>query len=594
MQAVIAFAQVDVGLIAQFVEGQKRLGRRLSQFDLADSSLVVLGDSGSSLLHREHHLGVDVGFGSAMSHLSEIGLGRMLDEAIGFGRLQEGLAESVALRVTSDGQLTAVAGGGSHRLFARELANGRWVVSTHLASVVAIGDSPAIDRSHEDFLLGFGFTPDGRTIFEGVAELPQLSVWRPNSTVQPLALEPDQAETSEGDLISLLERAVERDAGTSSRCAVLLGGLDSALVCALLKKAGKDVVGFTYDFGVQEYNQSNIELLIKWLGIEHRWVPIDAERVLGAFRQLPDRVNAPSAQPHYQMHTQFAAEEVASEGFSRVFSGDGCDAIFLGFPTVNRRAALMRRLRRLPNPIARGGLSILTARPIDRSLGHVARVARSSLRASTLPYPASGHLPTQYFDDTSLRRLRRGPAPVAAESVEETRIRLASGLEGVDATRLAFLGNGATAASRWKVDGAVMHTGIAQFTPYKDPAVMKLAKALPTSVLRHPGAPSHGLGKAYLIDLVLKSGLLPSEVVLQPKQSPTTSPIDYWYMGELKSAMLEILEDLPFEWDRDYVLNLFEPKLAEELYRKRVSLSHHALQVVGLLASYAAFARLAR
>jgi hypothetical protein len=94
--------------------------------------------------------------------------------------------------------------------------------------------------------------------------------------------------------------------------------------------------------------------------------------------------------------------------------------------------------------------------------------------------------------------------------------------------------------------------------------------------------------------LVLKSGLLPSEVVLQPKQSPTTSPIDYWYMGELKSAMLEIFEDLPFEWDRDYVLNLFEPKLAEELYRKRVSLSHHALQVVGLLASYAAFARLVR
>ncbi|MDZ7734137.1 MAG: hypothetical protein U5R31_14670 [Acidimicrobiia bacterium] len=43
--------------------------------------------------------------------------------------------------------------------------------------------------------------------------------------------------------------------------------------------------------------------------------------------------------------------------------------------------------------------------------------------------------------------------------------------------------------------------------------------------------------------------------------------------------------------NRSYVDELLAPKLAERWYRERISISHHALQAIGLLWSYAVCAR---
>jgi len=328
------------------------------------------------------------------------------------------------------------------------------------------------------------------------------------------------------------------------------------------------------------------------LGIEHRWVTIDVDRMRAAFKDLPNILNSPGAQPHYQLHTVFAAEDSQGDGLLTAFTGDGCDALFLGYPTIRARSNLMSRLRRVPRPVAGFMGRILGIDTVDERLGHVARTARSVMHASMLGYPASGHLPTQYLDEVSLQRLRDDDVPSPPETVAEVRTRLASGMEDMDPTRLAFVGNAATGASRVKVDSAIIRTGVAQYTPFKDPSVVRKVVNLPRSVLLPEGSTRRDLGKQYLIDAVLGAGLLPEEIVLQPKQSPVTSPIDYWYMGDLRSDVLEQLESLPFEWDRGYVENLLRPKRAEDWYRNRIALSPHALQAVGMLVTYAAFSRL--
>jgi hypothetical protein len=43
--------------------------------------------------------------------------------------------------------------------------------------------------------------------------------------------------------------------------------------------------------------------------------------------------------------------------------------------------------------------------------------------------------------------------------------------------------------------------------------------------------------------------------------------------------------------NRDYIDEVLAPKWAEEVFRRRVSLGHHATQVIGLLCSYATFTR---
>jgi asparagine synthetase B (glutamine-hydrolysing) len=586
LYATTAFVDARRDAVDAFEREHKSQGRNI-QCVFSSDRVTVLTDGGEVPVLRSwvEGEGFSVAFGPAVPFLREP------QPLTGGFAIDSDSSDLVAFHLDG-GDVRAITGKGAHRLYRRDLLSGGSVLSSHLASVVTAETPAPVDRSYEDFLLGFGFLPDGRTMFQGVTELPAASVLDVGKgSVDDLSIDTN-SDVEGADLMDALLAAVERQSTGVDHCAVFLGGFDSALVCALLRKLGKSVTGYTFDFGDPAFNQTHTDLVARALGIEHRWVTIDVDRMRAAFKDLPNVLNSPSAQPHYQLHTVFAAEDIQRDGLLTGFTGDGCDALFLGYPTIRARSSLMSAMRRVPRPVASVMTAILGIDVIDDHLGHVARTARSVLNASMLDYPASGHLPTQYLDEVSLRRLRNDDGPYAPETVAEIRTRLASGMEGMDPTRLAFVGYGATGASRVKVDSAIMRSGVAQYTPYKDPAVVREVMNLPQSVLLPEGSTRRDLGKQYLIDAVLTAGMLPEEVVLQPKLSPSTSPIDYWFMNELRSDVLEQLESLPFEWDRGYVENLLRPKRAEDWYRKRIALSPHALQAVGMLVTYAAFSRL--
>jgi len=142
-----------------------------------------------------------------------------------------------------------------------------------------------------------------------------------------------------------------------------------------------------------------------------------------------------------------------------------------------------------------------------------------------------------------------------------------------------------------KVDGAVAATGIAQASPFMHARLRTFVSGIPFEFLRSSGSSASSAGKEILVDTVRRYGLLPDIIIDQPKQSPSDSPVDGWYMNELRDEILDQLTDLPFAWNRRYVEGLLAPKAAESWYRNKVSLSHHTMQVVGLLASYASFNR---
>ena len=387
--------------------------------------------------------------------------------------------------------------------------------------------------------------------------------------------------------------AIEEQAGSARRHAVLLGGLDSALVAASLVRLGHDVHGYTFSFGDPRFEQRNITEVVRETGIGHTWVRITPEVAMDGLEQFGSVFAQPGVQPHYQLHTLHASRTIRDDGFEHVFSGDGCDAVFLGYPTVSQRARLAQRLSRIPGPVATAGHRALSTPTADRHLGHVARMGRGSLANVLLPMPERGHLPTRQLDDVALRRLRRGTPPPQAEDVLQIRRRLAKGLEGVDPVRLAFNGNALTGQSRVKVDGAVAVTGVAQSSPFLHPLVRDFVAGMPTEYLRPAGAPAGAAGKELLLQMVRRHHLVPDLIIDQPKQSPSDSPIDGWYSGPLRARVFDLLDGLPFDYDRGYVEEILAPKRAEALFRERVSLAHHAFQVVGLLTSYASFTRLA-
>lgn len=518
----------------------------------------------------------------------------------GHDRLLDGCDDDlVAALVARDG-LSFATGRGNHQLVHGARAGGGHVVGTSVRDVaLALGSGLRLDRSHEDFALGFGFHPEGRTPYAGVRALPGGVRFRsgPSGPVEVGAVAPRVAEdpsapaSADAAVEQLFDRflgAVERQAGRARSHAVLLGGFDSALVATCLRRLGHDVDTFTFGFGDPRYEQRNAATLAASIGAVHHTVAIEPQAVMERLVEFDRHFPDIGAQPHYQIHTLLGCEAIAASGHDHVFTGDGCDSIFLGYPTVSARARLAGRMSSIPGGVAAAAESVLATAPAERVLGHVARTGRSFLHNATLEMPVSGHLPTRYIDEHTLARLRPDQPP-QAESVEAVRRRLASGAADMDRVRLAFHGNGLNRQSQAKVDGSVRATGLVQYSPFRDPEVRDFVKALPTEYLRPADAPARDAGKAVLVEMVRRHGLLPADIVAMPKQSPSDSPIDTWYAGELRSDVMALLDDLPFDVDRGAIDDVLRPKRAEKLYRERASISHHAFQVIGVLASYAAF-----
>ncbi len=524
------------------------------------------------------------------------------DELSTAGRIRAGtVPELAAVWIdAATGAMVAAAGPGNQGLFIADAPEGGTVVGSNLELVARCVDAAArVDRGAEDFLLGFGFLPGDRTVHPGVRALRGgvLSVGPvgPTPAHAPGAAsappEVDSFDRAVEVLHDLYMEVIEEQAAGATSHAVLLGGFDSALVGASLRRMGHDVATYTFGFDDPTYEQRNVRVVTRTIGSTEHWVPITPDLIGEGLREFATVFSQPGPQPHYQLHTLAATRQVRDDGFDRVFTGDGCDAVFLGYPTVNTRARLLRRLSRVPDPLSGAALSLMSTRTADRQLGHVARMSRSTLENLRLGTPTGGHLPTRYLDDVTLARLRTGPAPHQDEDVDAIRHRLAAAANISDPIRLAFNGNALTGQSRMKVHGTVGDSGVAQFTPFTHPRITGFVSSLPVEFLRPEGTSAGASGKALLVEMVRRHRLLPDVLIDMPKQSPSDSPIDRWYAGPLRSLVFDMLGALPFEWDRGYVEQIMRPRRIEDEYRRRISIGHQAHQAIGLLVSYASFNR---
>ena len=511
------------------------------------------------------------------------------------GKLLDGAPEDVVAVAIHQDSLVLAAGKGNHRLFVHETEKGTLVSSS--LTVLARTSSTPIDRSYEDFLLGFSFLPMPRTPYVGIRAITpgtrEIGGVIENIAGQVIESSPVPSSFSHAipEVRDRFFSSLEELTVGEKRHAVLLGGFDSMLVAASLRKMGHEVHTYTYSFGDPTFDQRNVDEFVSSQGIHHHSVVITPELIADNLENFGSFFFQPGALAHYQIHTLVASQQIAADGHRQIFNGDGCDALFLSYPTVNRRAAVNARLEKIPNWSLKLGSSLLRNSMTEKHLGHVGRTMRSVLGNLQLDEPARGHLPNRYLDDYALSLLRTGDGPLQNESVEDIRNRLAKDVEGQIGTRRAFHGNGITGQSKVKVDGCVASTGLPHFTPYTHPLFRSYIASLPIDYLKNQKDSPGANGKEILVAMVREFDLLPDAIINQPKQSPSDSPIDQWFQNELRSRVLKQLEHLPFEWNRNYVETVLQQKRAEQWYREKITMNHHALQVISLLTTYASFNR---
>jgi hypothetical protein len=490
---------------------------------------------------------------------------------------------------------------GARKLFLRE-HEGTLRFSSSLAALASSrSGGMALDRSLEDFLLGFEFLPWERTAAAGVKYLRQGTLMRVSDggitreTIKPAEFADAKAAAaleSEDALIEalddLMRTSILDQAPPGGRIAVLLGGVDSALIAAYLVKAGRDVETFTFQFEDPRYNQEHCDELAGLLGIRHNWVPITPDVVRDGLARYSMVFNQVSAIPHYVIHTAHVCRAIRARGITQCLTGDGCDEIFLGYPSVYRRARLFMRMPAVPRALTTLGEAVLSTRSVEDTAGHLARFTRNYVHILSRPWPARGHISNRIFDEYSLRRLRTDPAPVQDADPEQILGTLVQGLERLSPLRLAYHGKSSVGLNKIKLEGSANAAGVAIVSPYQHPRMTAFGSSLPETLLRRSGdAGTAVTGKYILFRMIERKGYLPHHFVYQRKASPVNAPVDYWYIRELRPFILETLRDLPFAYDATYVERMLTLKRAEEWFRSNVSLARSILHPVAMLATYA-------
>ena len=493
---------------------------------------------------------------------------------------------------------------GNRRVFCADVSGGI-VFSSHLADMRGlVAEELKVDRSLENFHLGYEFLPWERTVFEGVSglEAGTLLGWKdgelhchPISSTPPVSREVDVREESAvvDRLGSVFLSAIQDQVPSSDRVAVMLGGFDSALVASALVRLGKTVETFSFQYEAPDYNQAYTEHLASFLGTRHNWVPIHAEGLRRGLVDFADSFNQPVSQSHYLLNTAATCRAIRNRGFVYCLTGDGCDGLFLGYPTVHQRAKLILWLSRM-SMLLQTFEAMARVAWLERQLGHPYRLFRNVLRILRRKMPARSHIASCILDEYSLSLLRTEATPQQEPESEIVLLELAERVGEASDVRLAYLGKAAPGLNRNKLEGNSALSGVVLNSPYMHPEMVALAQSLPDDLSRPDRkTEAQATGKYALMKMAEKQEYLPPDIIHQKNMSPVTAPVDAWYMGELREFMLTQLSGLPFNYDLDYAGSLLDEKTVENLFRRKVGISRYTSNAISLLVTYADFTRLA-
>jgi asparagine synthase (glutamine-hydrolysing) len=148
---------------------------------------------------------------------------------------------------------------------------------------------------------------------------------------------PTSKITTYDEALDVIEQNLHRSVSmrletTQSTAALLSGGIDSALICAIAAHQGQKLPTFT--LGYDEYSgydeRSNARESANELGLENTEVIISQNDFIGKLDTVLDHMdeplNDPAAVPLYLLF-----EAIAKEGHKVVLSGEGSDELFLGY-----------------------------------------------------------------------------------------------------------------------------------------------------------------------------------------------------------------------------------------------------------------------
>jgi asparagine synthase (glutamine-hydrolysing) len=474
------------------------------------------------------------------------------------------------------------------------LPNGHLVFGSELKSLLAHPDVPRRIDPHavEDFL-AFGYVPDPRTIFRGVAKLPPghtLEVRRGGSAPVPrrfwdVPFRP--VSVSEGEvteeLLGRLREAVElRLIADVPLGAFLSGGVDSSAVVALMAGLSSEPVNTcSISFGEAAFDEAGYARQVAERYHTNHHVRRADPGELGLIEGLARVYDEPFADSSAMPTMRVCA--LARERVKVALSGDGGDENFAGYRRYRWHLIEEGMRRRLPAAL-RTPLFGLLGRLYPKADWAPKVLRAKSTFQSLARDSAAGYFHGVSFIPDPLRQQLYSPSfrreLGGYHALEVFRGHLADCPTDDPLGRIQYLdfktylpGDILT-----KVDRASMAHGLEVRVPILDHAFVEWASGLPSGMKLHGGEGKH----------VFKRALKPllSDDILYRDKMGFSVPLDAWFRGPLREAAREVVTGPRL---RD--TGIFDGRMLERLYADHQAGRRHHGSVLWSLWMLDAFLR---
>ena len=425
-----------------------------------------------------------------------------------------------------------------------QLTSDRLVFGSELRAVRIVTTKPAVDVVSLNLFLRYRYTPSPRTLFEGIAKLAagtRLVVEADGTTrverwwdYDPAPV-PHDPERAKAELLERYVEAVRRQLVSDVPVGLLLsGGIDSALLLALMGRQGRSWPTFTVGFG-PEYPDDELQdaaATARLFGADHHEIRLDRGAFEDDLAAVVDSLEEPIASPSVVALSHVCRR--ARQDVKVAMIGQGPDELFGGY-TRHLGVRYGHLWRALPDPLRQtvaGGLRHLRrAEAVHRglySLNEAERLVRFQHVFSLLPGDDIDNL----FQEGVLPD-RSGDAILDCWDGVEAAV--ARGDE-LGAFQYLEIRSALPDELLMCADKLSMRHGLELRVPYLDHELIEFIGQLPATLkIRH--------GTRKWLHRQVCRKLLPADVVRRKKRGFAVDVVDGWYRESLEGQVRNTLLD---------------------------------------------------
>lgn len=303
----------------------------------------------------------------------------------------------------------------------------------------------------------------------------------------------------------------------NKKIAVLMGGIDSMFVAKFISDLGYSVDCFTFFHKNKNLNQRNISNFIEETNIKHFWVPIDNKKIFYELKKYP-KYGVPSSFAIYYITTGIAAEYLSKKNYNFFFTGDGCDEIFYGFPTVYKRIIFINKLKKFTSNFTRKFLMyFLSLNFVNTFFRSLVIVPRRLLFSSLQNDNISNFLSYKILEKFEIDSLLHYPQKNALSNLDILNLIHPNHTNMLDQ---GYAGRSASSSNKQRNQYIFLRHGTFAISPFYNKKIITFAKRLAND---KKISKEHNLGKDYFLKYLKYKNILSDTLIYQSKQSPVVT-----------------------------------------------------------------------